>query len=490
MPYDDSDENRCAVLKGRMYYGPKARDTIRQMQSTSGLLICGGVKKSLEEQGFSFNVARDNKSIYEPAGLWKALSKYVERPALKLVDQSLDQAFSLAKRVFGGNGKLSVLSLDEGLLSVIKQAKSSGAPSFTSKGEAFVHDLARAKRIATGDRAFDPCVAYHRVQHGTTGPKVRLVWGYPLSATLLEAMFARPLISHFIQGDTTHPMAFGRRRFEIAALTQKISNSGVKVGLDYSGFDSSIHPRLIDMAFRILETHFALNDEEKVIWDRIVHYFVHTPILMPDGHIYTKHQGVPSGSYFTQLIDSVVNFISVQYMALRISGKAIPDGKLFVLGDDSIFGLGGSVPLERLKQLAGELGLKINLEKSEISHSNKFDFLGHTWIRGLVHRKPSDVAKRLVFPEKYNEDLSPSEFVATRMFATLADSIEGWDIYKNWTWTKGREIMRKVSRSDVDLTETVFGFQVMEKELGLTPWYNMPGSKIGSVRFAYQGLIL
>lgn len=490
MPYDDTDEIRCAVLKGRLYYGPKARNTIRQMNSPSGLLICGGVKRSLEEQGFSFNVARDNKSIYEPSGLWKALSKYVKRPTLKSDGPTLDHAFSLAMRAFGGNGRLSVLSLDEGLLSAIKQAKSSGAPSFTSKGEAFVHDLERARRISTGDRAFDPCVAYHRVQHGSAGPKVRLVWGYPLSATLLEAMFARPLISHFIHDDTTHPMAFGRRRFEIAALTQKISNSGVKVGLDYSGFDSSIHPRLIDMAFRILRTHFALSDSEEVIWQKIVHYFVHTPLLMPDGHIYTKHQGVPSGSYFTQLIDSIVNYISVQYMALRITGKAIQDGKLFVLGDDSIFGLSASVPLERLKQLASELGLNVNAEKSEISYNNQFDFLGHTWIRGLVHREPSEVAKRLVFPEKYNEDLTPPVFVATRMFATLADSIEGWSIYKDWSRTKGREIMRKVSRSDVDLTETVFGFQVMEKELGLTPWYSMSGSKIGSVRFAYQGLIL
>lgn len=423
-------QTECGVLKDRLYYGTSARDTIRQMNSPSGLLICGSVKRSLEEQGFSFDVSRDNKSVYTPQGLWKGLAKYTKRPKFNPIGQALDQAVALAKQAFGRKSDaIEPLKLDEGLLSAIKQSKSSGAPSFTSKGEAFPVDLERAKRIQEGKRAFDPCVGYHRVQHGEEGPKVRLVWGYPLSATLLEAMFARPLISHFISEDTSHPMAFGRRRFEIAALTQVISNSGLKVGLDYSGFDSSVHPKLIDHAFNILKSHFVLDDVEEQTWQKIVWYFIHTPILMPDGYVYKKHQGVPSGSYFTQMIDSIVNYISVQYMSIRLSGQAIPSGRLYVLGDDSIFSALEHVPVERYKQLARELGLVVNTTKSEVSNTRRFSFLGHVWDRGLVHRDPSEIAKRLVFPEKFNGDLSPQEFIATRMFAAIADSIEGWKIY-------------------------------------------------------------
>lgn len=484
------EQSECGVLKVRQYHGPAARDTIRQMNSPSGLLICGSVKSNLEEQGFQFDVARDNKSIYTPQGLWKGLAKYTKVPKFNPVGQALDQAIALAKQSFGRkSGTVEPLKLDEGLLKAIKQSKSSGAPSFTSKGEAFPVDLERAKRIQAGSRAFDPCVGYHRVQHGESGPKVRLVWGYPLSATLLEAMFARPLISYFIGEDTSHPMAFGRRRFEIAAMTQAISNSGLKVGLDYSGFDSSIHPRLIDHAFDILKSHFDLDDVQEQTWDKIVWYFIHTTILMPDGYVYKKHQGVPSGSYFTQMVDSIVNFISVQYIAIRLTGQAIPSGRLFVLGDDSIFSAKEHVPIHRYKQLAAELGLVINTEKSEVSNTRQFKFLGHVWDRGLVHRDASDIAKRLVFPEKFNGDLSPQQFVATRMFASIADSIEGWQIYNHWVKAKGRSVHARCVREDVALDEPVFGFQVMQKELGLTPWY-VHSRGVGSVRLAYLGLLL
>lgn len=47
----------------------------------------------------------------------------------------------------------------------------------------------------------------------------------------------------------------------------------------------------------------------QLLWDIIVDYIIHTPIRFADGERHVKHSGVASGSYFTQLIDSIVNYI-------------------------------------------------------------------------------------------------------------------------------------------------------------------------------------
>lgn len=96
------------------------------------------------------------------------------------------------------------------------------------------------------------------------------------------------------------------------------SPSSTAVMLDWSKFDKSIPAWLIRDTFRIMELCFdfsKVRDSEGKVWsvkaeqsqrrwNKIINYFVNAPFRLQNGDRYRKDSGVPSGSGFTNLIDS------------------------------------------------------------------------------------------------------------------------------------------------------------------------------------------
>jgi hypothetical protein len=424
------------------------------MSTPGGVIVEYHILRALEDQGFSLDIQRDNKSAFRPEALFDALAKYGQYTEFKVDEQRWEEAWQITWREFGGHGNLVPLETKEELRAAIKEEKSSGAPLFSDKGVAFESDFRRMERYARGMCAAQPCVAYHRIQHGVTGPKTRLVWGYPLHMTLLEAKYARPLITEFLRVRT--PMAFGLHRHELAARMLPITNSGLRYGFDFSGFDSSIHPRMISRAFMVLRSHFKTINEPE--WDRMIHYFIHTPILMSDGFIYTVHKGVPSGSYFTQLVDSIINYFSVQYATLSLTGKPVEREKLLVLGDDGLVGFDVFIPLPKWTMKFKELGLTLSVSKSELTRFGEpVSFLGHTWKFGVVDRAPIDVAKRMAFPERPVLIDDPRLRIVSRVLAYGSDALSAHTIIMKWARYKGPDV-RTIYFRDT-LTDPVMGWR-------------------------------
>jgi hypothetical protein len=272
--------------------------------------------------------------------------------------------------------------------------------------------------------------------------------------TLLEAKYARPLIDWYLRERT--PMAFGLHRHELASRLVRIENSGLRYCLDFSAYDASLAPNLISFAFEVLKTHFNEVDEKE--WNSIVHYFIHTRIIMPDGYVYQKHQGVPSGSYFTQLIDSVLNFTVLQYLSFRLTNQPIYEDKVLVLGDDSIFTMVNFFPMALIRKVLGEVGITVNLVKSVIARkvTEVSEFLGHVWIRGVVNRSSSDIAKRMAFPERPLR-MEPRVRIVSRILAYGADAINAHLIIARWSRYRGPNIMAIYFR-DV-LNEPILGWR-------------------------------
>jgi len=429
--------------RGKYRLGEHARNTVAYLNRGGPLLVEYKTLRSLQAMGYSLDPDRDNKSKYEPQVLVDRLARYGKPSVLTHADRDiLKVAQAMTMRAFGGKGNLRVSALDDHLRKVTYENKSSGLPDLTSKGDAFERDLGRAQRIAGGSKAPEPCIAFFRVQHGDKGPKTRLVWGYPQSVFLLEAMFAPQLIEHFLSRRDI-PMAFGMFKSQVSARMQSIRNSGVRYSMDFSGFDSTIPAALVDFAFSVLKTHFEpMTEDEERIWYQVVRYFIHTPIMMPDCTVWVKHHGVPSGSYFTQLIDSIVNYCAVNYAFMRAGGTPIPDDKILVLGDDSLVGQSTEFRLDDLAKYFLELGLTLSVEKTEVSYQGKSDphFLGHYWRRGYPDRDPNEIAKRMCFPEKLSGIKDGRTRRAVRNLSYVPDAVSAHKIAVSVAPVKARSI--------------------------------------------------
>nr|APG78297.1 RdRp [Hubei partiti-like virus 53] len=350
----------------------------------------------LRSQGYHVDGVIDPANLYDPEQLYDGLARYAKaQPGRKDEFQFLE-AYNFVYSIFAkpkDEDYLKVLD-DIDMLDALKMDKSAGIGLLGSKGANIVIGLRREQMVKKGQKAPNPCQAFARTQRGG---KTRLVWGYPLEMTMMEARFARPLIDVFKKGTT--PMTIGVPKYAVAAkISCNIKEKGNVYSLDFSKFDSSISEDLIRCAFSILKTWFSPEDRLEGAWGKIVNYFIYTPIVMPNGKLYHgKAKGVPSGSFFTQLVDSIVNLLAIKY-ATNVQNVDLAAGDILVLGDDSIFGTRKNLSMDKLKDDLAELGLTVNLEKSGI---NTYHYLGSYWRFGTPHNTRDEIAKRILCPERY-----------------------------------------------------------------------------------------
>jgi len=358
------------------------------------------VRQIIREQGYQADSVKP-ANLYDPSAMFEKLAKYAANSnlVLNLSDPFLSYGISKAFYHFSrpkGFSTLPPLSIQE-IVGAIKMEKSAGAGYFGPKGENIQRGLTRMEDVISHRKAPNPCLAFTRT---SAGNKTRLVWGYPVEMTMLESRFARPLIDYFL--GSISPMCFGRSKFKIASdINFKVCTGEpgkIPYALDFSGFDSTIPAQLIEKAFEILSTWFDLRDRERFGWEKIVHYFIHTPIVMPDGNLYVgKKCGVPSGSYFTQLIDSIVNVILIFAISRKL-GFDLGANSLLVLGDDSIFEADGSLSLHDIARALGSYGIKLNVEKSRIGQKH---FLGSYWHTGISDIPISEIIEKAICPEHH-----------------------------------------------------------------------------------------
>lgn len=386
------------MLKDR---GPFRRAALRGYVSRMNnadptVLFDDRVARILEKQGFSWE--EDPRSVYDPQQLYTALERYAT-DCTHSWDRHLEYGFSKAFKIFAKprtSKCLPVLSDKRVVSEALKLDKSSGLPMMSSKRDSLVYSFDRESQIRAGIKAPNPCVAFKRTQKGN---KSRLVWGYPLEMTIMESRFARPLIDHFSEVCT--PMAFAMTKCELGAriASHFEDRPGTTVCLDYSKYDSTISAEMIRRAFRVLQTWFSPEDRETFGWKTVIKYFIYTPIVMPDGHLYTgKNHGVPSGSYFTQLIDSIVNVALCYAMSSRF-GFWFQDRGIFVLGDDSIMRIRGEFSLQEMSSYIRTLGMELHANEKTVVGKNHF--LGAFWEKGKPDAPLDELTKKAVYPEKF-----------------------------------------------------------------------------------------
>jgi len=340
------------------------------------------------------------------------------------------RAVSAVLRATGGKSRRRApYTAAEVLESVVHPESYAGAPYFCRNDEVprdrILNDCSL---IAAGERVFHPFLAGRRVQHGETAPKGRLVWMASLATTVLSSRFSKPCYEGLVGRKS---FAFGATYREVGAgIVAMQSRRRFVYGLDFSAFDASLSARLIDDAFGILKTHLSMSDDDGQLLDRIISDFIHSRIVLPDGSMWQVHRGVPSGSSFTSLVDSVCNLIILQYIWIRLTGHELAEDDLRVLGDDSVVASDWYLSLEEIRGAALELGIALSMDKSErVGLGQWVPFLGHYWKCGRPRRDVLDITKRLAFPERWNRFLEDKRYSLLRRYSMTADSVEGYELF-------------------------------------------------------------
>jgi len=266
---------------------------------------------------------------------------------------------------------------------------------------------------------FPPCAAGQRGHMSPADdPKTRLVWVYPAEMLVVEGLWA-PVMYRSLMELPGGPLLIGKGSQRL--YTEWLVNyreGEILHGLDFSAFDTSVPPWMIHTAFDILHQNVdwetwhgrpvSKRNRQKWrnVWDGMKYYFINTPILMPDGRMFRKHGGVPSGSYFTQLIDSVVNMILVKYLA---KCQQLEVRALRVLGDDSAFRSPFTMNLVVAQSDADAVNMVLKPEKCEVKKDPcDYKVLGTRYRNQHAHRDDDEWFKLALYPENVPADLGVS----------------------------------------------------------------------------------
>jgi len=209
-------------------------------------------------------------------------------------------------------------------LEKVKRNTNSGLPRLTTKGKAIDNCIENFDDLL---KRKDPCMLYTRTAESY---KTRNVWGYPLADIFYEMMFFVPFLAHmrekFWQASIVSPELVDVRLTSI--ILTAIQCGKCLYSVDFKEFDASVSWQTIVRAFKYIKSTFDPLFHEPL--DYICERFYTIGIVTPTGILRGKH-GVPSGSCFTNLVDSLVQ------AATALSNDFIKECEMMVNGDDGVY---------------------------------------------------------------------------------------------------------------------------------------------------------
>lgn len=234
----------------------------------------------------------------------------------------------------------------------LKNDTNSGLPFYKRKS------LIKSELIPNFDnllRRKDPAILFTRTQEGY---KTRTVWGFPVADTLNEMMYYRPLLEYQKKLDwrsaLVGPDEVDKRMTE--AIKFANSNNLTLVSADFSAYDASISEILTRSAFEYIKELFQYKYSREI--DYLCDRFLNISLLTPSG-IYKGKHGVPSGSTFTNEVDSIIQY-------LVASSSNINLHKMQIQGDDGLYVI-NEADYDKLVKSFTDAGLTFNKSKSYLS---------------------------------------------------------------------------------------------------------------------------
>lgn len=249
-------------------------------------------------------------------------------------------------------------------------------------------------------------------QTDTCKHKTRLVSMYDLVSIVNELQFSVPFQSLIARQDF---YAGGKDEHQISSIIMRWRVEYDKFfSIDYSSFDSTISSWLIKDAFNIIKSCFVLDQEQSHLYDIMVNDFINKTFVLSEG-LLTCHRGVPSGSMWTQIIDSIVNAIVIKTYFNAMHQKC----QMIIMGDDNCIFTNYDTTIDVLASyISKNFGLIVKVEDKSSFGSTKnkegIKFLSRYWRFDGQYRHPNQLLSRMLFPERfrpYSDEVTPEMVV-------------------------------------------------------------------------------
>jgi hypothetical protein len=245
-----------------------------------------------------------------------------------------------------------------------------------------------------------PDIAFTRTQLvELPNTKVRNVFGAAFHYILLEGLYASPLIDFFMNHNTFYYIGEDPTVDVPKVLYTAGHSEATYLSIDWTAFDASVQPYEIELAFNLLQTMIVFpTTESRLVFEYCKALFMKRKLLSPDGSIYMRYSGVPSGSYFTHIVDSIINWIRIQYL---LSTNNIRYTTILTHGDDGFVEITSPIHnFHYIADQANQLGWYINSAKCKLTGDiSQIEFLGRSSLHGVNYRDRLKCLRLCLYPE-------------------------------------------------------------------------------------------
>jgi len=265
-------------------------------------------------------------------------------------------------------------------------------------------------------------MAYHRVIASPKEKvKVRPVWGYPVDVILEEARFFFPFFKYIKDKCNVDDVCYGlgmetaRSGHHHLARSFTESPSSLALCCDISNFDARVPAWIIRDCFSFLSSWFdfsKVEDSEGKIWNvkveqttrrwkAMVSYFINTKVRSPSGLRVQKAHGIPSGSMWTNPIDTFVNAVQTRVAIRRVTGH-LPT-KDYYFGDDGVvFIRDSSLDLDAMAhELSSTFGAILSVDKTILTDNVcNIQWLGYFYRPEGPRRSMDFLIASSIYPER------------------------------------------------------------------------------------------
>lgn len=142
----------------------------------------------------------------------------------------------------------------------------------------------------------------------------RAVWMADAHESVFSWRYQNPLTQYIGMAEDRIDIGFDKfREAKSGSLKKAFTDGNAWISGDWKNFDANIPPCLIHMAFNVIRHVYGINggSVDADILEFIEDAFIRSHIVCPDRLVRVTTGGIPSGSGFTAIIDSLVNLFVI-----------------------------------------------------------------------------------------------------------------------------------------------------------------------------------